>query len=244
MDFNRLISQFDRLVNEERFDEAGNLLEQAKGQVDSINYNLLIALNNELIGFYRKQNKQIECLQTINDTLTLLLEIKNKNTEFYGTVYINIATGYSAFNFVEESKQNFIVAKDILTSVLDKYDNRLGALYNNFASVYMMEKDLVRARKYYKKAIEIAEKNNRILDKAQSLINMTYTFDSICDEETIDNILDEALAILTDSSVVKDKEYSFILKKYAKDFGHYGYFLVEEDLLNRANEIDERYRVS
>ncbi len=244
MDYNRLILQFDRLVNIEDFNGAGRLLEESKHNLADDEIDILLAINNELIGFYRKQNDEINCLRVINETLTSLFAITDKKTEFYGTIYINIATGYSAFNYILDAEKNFKIAEQIYDAVLDKYDTKFSALYNNFASIYLAKNELVLARHYYKLAISIAENNGNKLQKAQSLINMTYTYDSVNDEQIIADLLDDALDILYDEDIVKDMEYSFILKKYSQDFGYYGYFLVEEELKNIAKEIDERYRIS
>ena len=241
MNYNKLISEFDRLINSEQFELAGKILEDSKTTIDCIDKDFLLAINNELIGFYRKQNDKIRCLSTINETLTILNAIKNKKTEFYGTIYLNIATGYSAFNCIQQAEENFIKSELIFQDVLDVYDSKLGALYNNFASIYLLKNEPLKARDYYQKSILLAEKNNNKLYKAQSLVNITYTYNIVNDDKIIEELLDNANKLFFDNDIIKDKETSFIYKKYAKDFAYYGYFLVEEELLNRAKEIDERY---
>ena len=56
-------------------------------------------------------------------------------------------------------------------------------------------------------------------------------------EEKIAGLLDQAQALLDTPSVPRDGYYAFVCEKCAPAFGYYGYFLAEQDLMKRAEEI-------
>ena len=240
MDYNSLIKQFDKLCYSGDFDSASKLLEDRKTVlINNKNTEELLAVNNELIGFYRKQNNQNKCLSTINDTLNILLCINNQNKLFYGTIYINIATGYSAFNFFDDAIKYFAVAEDIYNKVLDKNDKNFSALYNNIASMYLLKKEYVLAKKYYTLAVDIATYNNANLEKAMSLVGICDTYDAtnLANEQIIARLLDEAFT-LVDNYPIKDEYFAFVCSKLVDSFNYYGYFIQAEKLKNYANEIN------
>ena len=59
-------------------------------------------------------------------------------------------------------------------------------------------------------------------------------------EETVERCLDTALQLLDTPSVPRDGYYAFVCEKCAPTFAFYGYFLADEDLRRRAQEIYER----
>lgn len=240
MDYNRLLDKFDSLVYSGKFVDARELLESEKKRAKQcFDTTALLAINNELIGFYRKQNCKNECLYTINDTLTTLYDVKDKNSLFVGTIYINIATAYSFFNLYKKAKENFDIAHSIYKQVLDKDDKNFGALYNNIASMYLLEKEYNQARQYYILAVENATKNNSALDKAMSLVGICDTYDAsdLQNEKIIDGLLNEAFA-LVENYPIKDNYFAFVCSKLMDNYAYYGYFIQAEMLKEWANERD------
>ena len=60
--------------------------------------------------------------------------------------------------------------------------------------------------------------------------------DAAC-EQDVERCLDTALALRDTPSVPRDGYYAFVCEKCAPVFAHYGYFLADEDLRNRAKAI-------
>ena len=63
--------------------------------------------------------------------------------------------------------------------------------------------------------------------------------DPVC-ASAVDDLLGCALALLDTPSVPRDGYYAFVCEKCAPVFGHYGYFLADRDLRERARAIYER----
>ena len=59
-------------------------------------------------------------------------------------------------------------------------------------------------------------------------------------EQKISQYLDTAAALLDDPSLPRDGYYAFVCEKCAPTFDYYGYFLVADDLNERARTIYER----
>ena len=58
--------------------------------------------------------------------------------------------------------------------------------------------------------------------------------------QLVDDHLARALALLNAPQVPRDGYYAFVCEKCAPVFGHYGYFLADDDLRERARSIYER----
>ena len=240
MDYMRVLDKFDRLVYSGKFDEACLLLENQKRELFNTNKTYeLIGINNELIGFYRKQNREEDCLRTINDTLTLLSVEKEQNSKFFGTVYINIGTGYTFLKRYLESEENFNKAYDIYLKVLPENDTLFGALFNNIACMFLAKKDYIGAREFYTKAVKLAEINNQMLDKAMSLVGVADTYDmtDLDNEKVIDGLLSEAFT-LVENYPVKDDYFKFVCSKLYGNYSYYGYIFEAEKLKELMNERD------
>ena len=63
--------------------------------------------------------------------------------------------------------------------------------------------------------------------------------DPLCEQE-VESLLDRALELLDTPSVPRDGYYAFVCEKCAPVFAYYGYFLADEDLRARAQEIYDR----
>ena len=59
-------------------------------------------------------------------------------------------------------------------------------------------------------------------------------------EKRIFEYLDKAEALLNSPDVPRDGYHAFVCEKCAPTFGYYGYFLTQQELNKRAEEIYER----
>ena len=59
-------------------------------------------------------------------------------------------------------------------------------------------------------------------------------------EDEVERLLDTALELLDTPSLPRDGYYAFVCEKCAPTFAHYGYFLADADLRERAEAIYER----
>jgi len=204
-----------------------------------------LAVLNELIGLYRKCNKESECLQIISEVL-LLAEAKEwEDTVTLGTTLINVATGYKAFGKTAEAVPMYKRARRIYESNLDSKDDRLGGLYNNMALALTELEYYAEAEELYNKAIAVMrQQENGELEIAITYLNMADLIAARTGleegAEEIDKYLMQAEKLLNTDNIPRDGYYAFVCEKCAPVFGYYGYFLIEQELNRRAVDIYER----
>ncbi|MEG2014501.1 MAG: tetratricopeptide repeat protein, partial [Clostridia bacterium] len=104
------------------------------------------------------------------------------------------------------------------------------------------EEDYPEAEEYYYKAIEIMlSKPNGEVDSAISYINLAQMYDKCKDksEVLVDANLMKAYDCLNSNKVTRNGYYAFVCRKCASAFDYYGYFLIKQELNERADKIYE-----
>ena len=204
-----------------------------------------LSLLNEQIGLYRKTAREAECLAAIAGALSLSHALGLESSLSYGTTLINAATGFKAFGRAAEALPLYREAKVLYETSLPPDDARLGGLYNNMALTLAELGEFREAEDLYRRAIGVMEKQEHgALEVAVTRLNMA---DLIAAEsgledgaEEIEKHLAEAERLLDSGELPRDGHYAFVCEKCAPVFGHYGYFVFEEELNRRAKEIHER----
>ena len=204
-----------------------------------------LSVLNEQIGFYRKQGQKTECLQAIEGALSTLKEIKTTDSAIYGTTLVNAATGYKACGMPEEAMPLYRRAQEVYEAILEPNDGRTGALYNNMALALTELKQYREAEAYYFKAIEIMKHQQYgELEQAITYLNLA---DLLNDEiglleadEKINEYVHLAYDLLDTPGIPRNGYYAFVAENCADVFGYYGFFVMKNELTERAREIYER----
>ena len=202
-------------------------------------------VRGEMMGHYRKTGNQEQAILHANESLDLIERLGFDNTLAAGTAYVNAATVYDAFGMPERSIELFEKAKVIYEGNLPKTDGRLGGLYNNMGLAYMGLKRFGEAYEAFLKALNVMGKvEHGALEQAITYLNLANAVELEHGlekgERKIGQYLDKAAALLDDPSVPRDGYYAFVCEKCAPTFDYYGYFLVADDLNERAKAIYER----
>lgn len=204
-----------------------------------------LAIYNELLGLTRKTNQKEKAFNAVENTLKLLKELEFNDNITAGTTYVNIATVLKSFDKNYEALEYYKKAEAIYNACLSPSDSRMGGLFNNMALALTDTNSFDGAEKYYKKAISIMEKaENGELEVAITYLNMANLAkakDGLEEsEEIITQYIDKAVSLLDSPHLPRDGYYAFVCEKCAPTFGYYGYFMIENDLKKRADEIYER----
>ncbi len=202
------------------------------------------AMNNELMGLYRKLGREEEALAAAGEALSLLDILGYGDTVSGATCFINSATVYKAFGRAGEALPLFEKARAVYERLLKNDDSRLGGLYNNMALALV---DLARfdeAELLYHKAIAVMERSEGTQpEQAISWLNLASAAEARLGledgEEEIADCVARAMELL-DKDQPHDGNYAFVCEKCAPVFGYYGYFMYEDDLNERARSIYER----
>ena len=202
-------------------------------------------LRGEMMGHYRKAGDREQAILNANEALNLIEKLGFQDTISAGTAYVNAATVYDAFGMPERSIELFEKARAIYEGTLPETDGRLGGLYNNMGLAYMALKRFGEAYEAFLKALSIMGKvENGALEQAITYLNLANAVELEHGlekgEQKIGQYLDKAAALLDDPSLPRDGYYAFVCEKCAPTFDYYGYFLVADDLSERARAIYER----
>ena len=246
ININKLIAELDHILSKNDYSSARDFLEKwveiAQNQNDN---KALFSLCNECIGLYRKIGEKENCYKYCEKALDLLKVLNVENTVTGATAYTNCATAYKAFGRAEKSIPLFEKAVHLYENLLPKNDRRLAGLYNNFALSLVDLKEYKNAIEFYKKAINVLDKNPKFnLEQAVSYLNIANAveaqkgLENACEE--IDVLLDKAQKVLNENYSEADGNYAFVCEKCAPTFGYYGRFLYENELKERARVIYER----
>lgn len=204
-----------------------------------------LMIRNEMVGHYRKVGDKDGAMEAAEDALRLLEVLDFGNSISAGTTFVNIATAYNAFQENEKSLELFKRAKEVYESIEDTPPELLGGLYNNMALTCSALGSFDEAEWFYDQAMErMAHAPNGVLEQAITCLNranvveLRYGLEE--GEKKINELLDEAEALLNTPSVPRDGYYAFVCEKCAPSFEYYGYFLTAEDLKERSKKIYDR----
>ena len=204
-----------------------------------------LMLNNELMGYYRKQGRQDEAFAHADRAVELVEKLGMEDTVTAGTTWVNAGTVREAFGdpvgglaFFENARANY-------EKNLPEGDGRLGGLYNNMALSLAVCGRYEEATEMFRKAIEVMKKQEYgELEQAITWLNMADAAEAALGPEAAENTVEEYLEtaekLLNTESLPRNGYYAFVCEKCAPVFGHYGWFMTEAELKKRAEEINDR----
>ena len=213
-----------------------------------------LMVRNELVGHFRKTGDKEQAFLHADEALRLIGELGFGETISAGTTYTNVGTAFNAFGENERSLALFQKAARLYEGSGRTEPQLLGGLYNNMALTCISLRRFDEADRLFAQALQVMENvENGELEQAITYLNMADATvarakaanggdeaaaleDASC-EEAIEEYLDTALALLDTPSVPRDGYYAFVCEKCAPVFAHYGYFLADKDLKQRANAI-------
>lgn len=215
-----------------------------------------LMVRNELVGHFRKTGNREQAFLHADAALRLVDELDFGNTLSAGTTYTNVGTAFNAFGENERSLQLFRKAASLYEGSAHTRPSLLGGLYNNMALVCVSLGRFSEADELYDRALKVmARVEHGELEQAITYLNQadltvaktlaekggdeTSAFADESCEQAVEACLDKALSLLDTQSVPRDGYYAFVCEKCAPTFAHYGYFLADEDLRNRAKAIYE-----
>ena len=204
-----------------------------------------LTLHNELMGFHRKQGDREKALEHAGKAMELIEALGMEDTVTAGTTWVNAGTVREAFGDPAAGLELFEKARKNYEKNLERTDSRLGGLYNNMALALTAVEEYGEARRLFRLALDVMEQQeNGELEQAITWLNMADAavaeLGEVAAESTVEEYLDRAAELLDTESLPRNGYYAFVCDKCAPVFGHYGYFLKEEELRKRVREIHER----
>ena len=241
-----VIDKLDRTLSRGDYGEGMRLLEywlreaRALGDEDGE-----LSLESEMMGLSRRVNDREKGLAAISRGLELLEKSGLADTVSGATILLNAATTKKHFGDAVGALPLYSLAEAVYLARLTSDDERLGGLYNNYASSLAETGDRKRAEEYYEKALAVMGKIGvaGLTGVAVTSVNLA-DFYAVGDEpdkdEKINATLKRAWAALDSPDCPRDGEYAFVASKCAPAFSYYGWFFAAAELEKRIKEIHER----
>ncbi len=197
-----------------------------------------LAVENELVGFYRKQGDKDKGIISICRALDLTKELEQGDSASGATVYINCATAFKAFDMSEEAMTLYAIAEEIYKTTLPFDDPRFGALYNNMALTLEALDEFEKAERAYQSALSVMRKAPRgEAEMAITYVNLAHMYEKCNKKEKISLCMDKAYELIKSENLPHNGYYAFVLEKCAPSFGYFGNTAVYKELKKESDEI-------
>ena len=243
IDVRRVIEKLDEYLSHNDFASAERHLtywiEEAKLGGDERGE---FSLSEERMGLYRKLGREKEAIAAAKRALSLAEKLGIESSVGAATAYLNAATVYKAFGRAEQAIPLFEKAQAIYEEKLEKTDERLAGLYNNYALALVDLKKFGEAREAYARALAIimaaegGEPEQAITEL--NLASLTEAEKGLeGGAEEIEKHLENAEALLKKEGLEKNGNYAFVAEKCATVFEYYGWFMTASELKAEAEKI-------
>ena len=185
-----------------------------------------------------RYNKLEEAVLTASGTVSKVEKYGFSDTITGATAILNAGTVYRAAGENEKSAACYERAEKVYETELKEGDDRLGGLYNNFASALTELGEFGKAEERFKKALKIMDgtKNGK-LECAITYLNLADLYEkrdgSVEAESLTDEMLTNAFELLTDEKDKKNAYYEFVLDKCIPAYDHFGQFIRSAELKSR-----------
>lgn len=240
----RIIEKADGYYAKNDLNSAITLLEYWQNEANALNDKRgELSVTSELIGAYRKSGQKDKGLAAVKRALELTDVLGIRKDVSAATVILNAATTLKAFGKAEEALPLYDEVFAVYSSNLSPEDKMFAGYYNNAALSLADTGRYDKAEECFYKAINILSKHDDgQVDAAISYVNLAHLYESSKEnaQKEITDCLFKAYALLGDEKVKHDSYYAFVLTKCAPSFGHFGYALIEKQMIKEAEDIYER----
>lgn len=235
----RIIEKVDNCFNKNDYFEAGRLLEYWKNEAVSLNdTNGELAMQSELIGYYRKTDQKEKAFYSINRALELVKVLSQQDIPSGATVKLNCATAYKAFGEPAKALELYLDAEKTYIRTLNSKDERFGGLYNNMALAQVDLNDFSGALESYNKAILVMQNvQGGQADLAITYVNLAHLYQKINEKQKITDSLFKAYELLNLEQIKKDGYFAYVCSKCAPSFEYFGYTVIAKELTKLSESI-------
>ncbi len=238
----RIICKVDSLFDKNDYVEAGRLLEYWRGEARELKDTRgELAMESELVGYYRKQGDREKGLESVERALALTEALGQQGMASGATVYINCATAYKAFGSPDKALPLYEKAEKTYKEILQKTDERFGGLYNNMALALVDLGKFEEAERAYFAALEVMSGVPAGHSEcAITYINLAHMYESAGNHDKIGNCMRRAYELLQSKEVPHNGYFAFVLDKCAPSFAYFGYEDIYAELMRESEEIYAR----
>jgi tetratricopeptide (TPR) repeat protein len=238
-----IVEELDALLNHGSIVVARRLLEHWLGAARACgDWRGELSMQSELMGLHRRTGDEQAAMEAVEGGLAVIEAHGLGATVSGATVMLNAATTLKAFGKADKSLPLFSRVSRIYSEKLDPFDYRFGGLYNNMPLSYEDMGDFEAAQEYFMRAMSVISTcpspENELAVTCCNLAELCEH--SEAEDPRINEWMERAWEYLNSPTLPRDGYHAFTASKCAPTFGHFGFFLYEKELLERAKEIYER----
>ncbi|MBO4903207.1 MAG: tetratricopeptide repeat protein [Lachnospiraceae bacterium] len=240
----RVLNKLDAYLDRDQYSAAERHLQYWLQEADALgDSRSAFAILNEMVGLYRKLEKQSEAFTACNRLLQLTEETGMGKTVSGATAYVNIATAYKSFGMAETALPLYEQAKTVYEREPVR-DARLAALYNNMALALSDLSRYEEAQQLYAKALEVlSQVEGSEPEMAVTHLNradlLTLSLGAEAAEEAVTQDILQAKELLDQAWETGERNGNFVFTagKCIPVFRYYGYFLYASVLEERVKTV-------
>ncbi len=176
LDMQKILEQVDRYFEENKGEEAENLMQQAAAQaVQEGDHSSLLQLLNELLGYYRETGQEENALTMAGQAIAQAERMGLQGTIPYATTLLNVASAYRVFGRLEESMGYYLQVQTLYHELLEPDSMFMAGLKNNMALLYQEMGDFAQAKRSLQEALSIVERKDAAYETGVSCANLAST---------------------------------------------------------------------
>ena len=169
----------------------------------------IVAVSNELAGFYRAAGKIDDAIRLSQNVLQVLKNMGQETTDNFAVALQNGANVLMVAGDLDTALQMFKTAESILAYRGMNNDYRMAALCNNISAAYRQKEEYEKAEEAAMKSIAIiAQMPECKVEMATSLINLGEVQTCLKKYDDAKNSLDLSLSIYEIETQGKDTHYA------------------------------------
>lgn len=243
-DLKEFLEGLDLLYASGQAKEAEAYLKQGlKGAAAAQDESGILAVLNELMGYYRAASRYEECLLCTKQAVALADAMGLQGTKEYGTTLLNAATGMRAAGRYEEAEELYGEAYRIFSDCFPEPDYRMASLHNNLSLLYSETGRTEKAKRELELAMEII---TRLKDSAvetaithTNLGNLCFQMGRIAEGA---EHMRKAAEIFEQTPDSKDSHYASALSGLGEAYYHEGELEKSAEAYEKAlREIERCY---
>lgn len=237
MNVQAILSEYDALLNRERFAEAGDCLRSAlslsRAEGDA---SAMLSLYNELMGFERQYGSVPASIAAAEKAVSLLEQLELSYSQPAAMVWLNAATVLKNAGENERVGEYYSNAERCFDRFYPPGDKAFAGLYNNMAAWLADTGAFDKAEYYYRRAVGILERYKDICDLAVTWMNLALLCSrrDPCTAE-IESCVQTAMQLLDTAKEPRDGYYYYSCRKCAGAAAQLGFFAAEQSLTERAD---------
>ncbi len=138
LNMNDFYNELDQLYAKSNYEAAETLMKESLAEAEKEGgSSAQLPVLNELIGFYRSQNRHQEMLPLIPKAEAIIHSQTIQNTAAAAATYMNIAIGAKAARQYDIAEKYYRKTAAVYADLLSPTDPRIAALHNSIAQLYL-----------------------------------------------------------------------------------------------------------